>query len=155
MEVRPDIALPEDVDMAPPPPPEEAPPPPPPEEPDGLETMLAALEVDSKGLSEALTPNVPLYIQRASELLFAKDDPEVFALELAGVDGTLEQRCVLAKCALKCALKSCESRCRHLPATIDAAAARGLMMFTERLRSAWGNRTRGRKNFAPTGAHWH
>ena len=122
--------------MAPPPPPEEAPPPPPPEEPDGLETMLAALEVDSKGLSEALTPNVPLYIQRASELLFAKDDPEVFALELAGVDGTLEQRCVLAKCALKCALKSCESRCRHLPATIDAAAARGLMMFTERLRSA-------------------
>ena len=47
MEVRPDIALPEDVDMAPPPPPEEAPPPPPPEEPDGLETMLAALEVDS------------------------------------------------------------------------------------------------------------
>ena len=39
MEVRPDIALPEDVDMAPPPPP--------PEEPDGLETMLAALEVDS------------------------------------------------------------------------------------------------------------
>ncbi|KAH8081690.1 serine/threonine kinase [Aureococcus anophagefferens] len=136
MEVRPDIALPEDVDMAPPPPPEEAPPPPPPEEPDGLETMLAALEVDSKGLSEALTPNVPLYIQRASELLFAKDDPEVFALELAGVDGTLEQRCVLAKCALKCALKSCESRCRHLPATIDAAAARGLVMFTERLRSA-------------------
>ncbi|KAH8056952.1 serine/threonine kinase [Aureococcus anophagefferens] len=116
MEVRPDIALPEDVDMAPPPPPEEAPPPPPPEEPDGLETMLAALE-------------------RASELLFAKDDPEVFALELAGVDGTLEQRCVLAKCALKCAL---ELRVAVPPPARDhrRGGRAGLVMFTERLRSA-------------------
>ena len=87
-----------------------------------------------RALQEALTPNVTSYIQRASELLFM--EAEVFALELDVKEQTLDQRCVLAKCALKCALRSCESRCRHLPRSVDASSAKGLLQFTERVRAA-------------------
>lgn len=80
-------------------------------------------------LLSVLPSNVSNYIRRAAELLSDDDSTD----DAPGLSSQ-SQRCMVATCSLQCALRSCEDKCRELPASATAKAAGGLMLFTEALR---------------------
>lgn len=101
---------------------------------EGAMRMLAEkafeLEKQARGetLSAVLPANVAIYVRRGAELMTEDEDVRL------GLN-SFEQRCLVARCSLQCALQCCEKECRVLPKkSTSAASASGLMLFTESLR---------------------
>mmetsp|Transcript_21414 Transcript_21414/g.32849 ORF Transcript_21414/g.32849 Transcript_21414/m.32849 type:complete len:904 (+) Transcript_21414:97-2808(+) len=96
-----------------------------------LSGQIEKLQKQAAELGKALPSSVEPYLGRAAELLLYGKNEKGFDDEAAVGISDLDERFMLAKCSLQCAVRSCTESSKKLKPSAGAAQAARLMMFTE------------------------